>query len=364
MRLNIFNSLMGLCVATAAVSCSNEVVDENCLPVGSESDMISFVVADDNTRGGSFGNRPGSSTRGSVTTSESMKKNPFAVYGDMTNLDSSNPITLFFKEPVSYNNSKWTYANTRYWFPNYEYSFLAIHPSTAIPSEGSTNGEITNFDYKGDASVSFDYTSPSDYSQATDILIAGHRRKYTASTDDKTVVLSFGHIMSRLNFVANLENSNIEVTGITIEGIVSKAKYSVRPEIISSGNTETSDLTGTLWSEHSGSTNISKNKNFLPTTDSQGKLFISLFPDNDPLIVIPQKVTEKLKVVVTYNIGGQKDETIEGYLDSALLGSWMAGKLYTYTFTLKATNNEFIIFSQPDIEEWKEADGSSYIIIN
>ena len=100
---------MGLCVATAAVSCSNELVDENQLSVGSESDMISFVVADNNTRGGSFGNRPGSSTRASITTTDNIEQNSFAVYGDMKALDSSNnPIIIFNGDEVSHNGSKWT----------------------------------------------------------------------------------------------------------------------------------------------------------------------------------------------------------------------------------------------------------------
>ena len=165
MRLNIFKSLFGLCVASMAVSCSNDQVIDDLPPAGgNDSDMISFMVADNNTRGGSFGNRPGLSTRASITTTDNIEQKSFAVYGDMKALDSSNnSIVIFNGDEVKHDGIEWKYSNLRYWFANYDYSFTALYPYT------ENKAAIQNLKYT-DNSLSFTY-SPSTY---TDYLAIIH----------------------------------------------------------------------------------------------------------------------------------------------------------------------------------------------
>lgn len=356
---------MGVCVAAASVSCSNELVDDGLRPVGgNDSDGISFVVADNNTRGGSFGNRPGLSTRASVTTTDNMYKSAFAIYGDMSNLDSSNQIVIFNGTEVEDfdQDDKWTYSDVRYWFPDREFSFTAIHPAKVVGSN-----ELPKIDYN-DGSMSFDYTLPSDH-QATDILVAGHRRKYTAGYSTDFVELNFGHIMTRINFVANIDkNSKIEIKSITIRNIASEASYSVKPAEIMPGASSTSDLAGSAWSTPTVPVMISKvaetNKIEMSVNNSTGIMSVSLFPEKDALILIPQDVSDNMIVEVTYSTGGTDIEKIEGNLSTvSSVKSWAAGKLYTYSFTIE-DNNDYIVFSKPNVEDWKEASGASYIIMD
>ncbi|MDE6480516.1 MAG: fimbrillin family protein [Muribaculaceae bacterium] len=368
MKLNKFNSLIGLCVATVAVSCSDALVDDvNRYPVGGEeTDMISFIVADDYTRGGSFGNRPGLSTRGSVTTSDNIytEGNAFAIYGDMT--DSSKSIVLFNGDDVTYDNSnQWTYSNPRYWFADYEYSFVAMYPKT-IPGLKDLNYENNR--------LAFSYTLPSNYSDATDILIAGHRRYYDSSSSDPTSVeLSFGHIMTRLNFVAKIDaiakDLGIEIKKISIKGVASNATYEVLPADIKTGFSETSDFSVAAWkiSQTPGRKSLAKEivtSQIEINTKEDGSKEILLFPSSDPLLVVPQSVTSDIIVELTYSQTGKNDQTVEGRLRTAASAhgyQWAQGRSYTYTFNLGV--EDFILFDKPVVEAWDEDEGGKYIVV-
>ncbi|MDE7349936.1 MAG: fimbrillin family protein [Muribaculaceae bacterium] len=340
------------------MSCSNDQVIDDPRPAGgNDSDMISFMVADDYTRGGSFGNRPGSSTRGAaVTTRDNIYNNTFAVFGDMTSLDSSYDVknlVIFNGDEVKHDGTQWAYSNPRYWFTNYEYSFVALYPKTFT-------GLAADLSYENNR-LAFSYTLPSDYTQATDILIAGHRRKAATSNVDKKVELGFGHIMSRLNFVAKVEytgqNSGIEIKSITIKGIASKGTYTALPATISTGYSETSDFAEAAWTiSTSEKIAYTKDTSKIPEVDKS----FSLFPSTDPLFVIPQEVTGDLVVEITYSVNGKDEDPIEGYLDSALITEWIPGRAYTYSFTIK--DNESIIFDAPTVQEWTDYEGGQYII--
>lgn len=357
--------LMGVCVATASVSCSNELVDDGLRPVGgNDSEGISFVVADDYTRGGSFGNRPGLSTRASVTTTDNIKNPniPFAVYGDMTLESSTDQIVLFNGDDVNYDAAKnvWAYSNLRYWLLDREYSFVALYPKTF-------DGLGSDLKYESNR-LAFTYTLPSDYTRATDILIAGHRRQATTSNMDRKVELSFGHIMSRLNFVAKIEssalNSGIEIKNITIKGVASEGSYSVLPATINNGFTETSDFSTAAWTVTANAVRKDFTKNTdtdnTKTTLENSVTNISLFPENDPLFVIPQEVTSDLVVEISYSRNGKDEGPISGRLDSAVIDKWITGRAYTYSFTIK--DNESITFEAPTVQDWIDYEGGQYII--
>ncbi len=352
---------MGLCVAAAAVSCSNELVDSDFNHVGSEeTDMISFVVADDLTRGGSFGNRPGTSTRGAVSKPEDI--NTFAVYGTFNN--SSNNRVLFNGTEVSQgNDGKWTYGKKQYWSEG-EYSFLAIYPHT-----DPATTPLSNVDYSSDSnSLSFQYTLPTDYKNATDILIAGHKRKYADASDADVVKLYFSHIMSRINFVAKIDpairNTEIKIKNITLKGVASKASCTVGLAEILPGSKQTSDLAGLTWTVSQTPQRIQFSKDTDATLNSANKIYSAeLFPVDDQLLVIPQTVTSDILVEMTYSRNG-KETTIQGRMRSASYAhgySWSAGRSYTYSFTLGV--DDYIIFDTPAVDVWDEDEGGNYIVV-
>ncbi|MDE6291945.1 MAG: fimbrillin family protein [Muribaculaceae bacterium] len=360
MRLKVTHMLMGVCVAAASVSCSNELVDDGLRPAGdNDSEGISFVVADNNTRGGYVWDPPGASTRASVTTTDNIKNpnKPFAVYGDMTVESSDDRVVIFNGEAVNYDAAKniWSYTNPRYWFTDHEFSFVALYPKSFVGL-----GSDLNYDNNR---LAFTYTLPSDYTQATDILIAGHRRIATTSNVEQMVELNFGHIMSRLNFVAKVEssaqNSGIQINSITIKGIAKEGSYNALPATISTGFTETPDFAEAAWTVSPTSPKIGYSKDTSKITLTADKSY-TLFPATDPLFVIPQKVTSDLVVEISYSYNGKAQAPIEGYLDSAVIDEWLAGKSYTYSFTIK--DNESIVFDSPTVQDWIDYEGGQYII--
>ena len=296
-----------------------------------------------------------------------MYKSAFAVYGDMSNLDSSNPIVIFNGTEVedSDQDDKWTYSDVRYWFPDREFSFVALYPKTFAG--------LSNLKYESNR-LAFTYTLPSNYSDASDIMIAGHRRIATASNMGNMVELSFGHIMSRLNFVAKIDpiakDLGIEIKKITIKGVASKASFSVIPANIQTGFYETSDLTLTnpVWTISQTPGRISLNKvpdeTTIETYNEESTICKSLFPMKDALFVIPQGVSSDITVELTYSQKNKGDTTIEGRLRSAASAHgymWAPGRSYTYTFTLGV--DDFIIFDKPDVSAWDEDEGGNYIVV-
>ena len=356
MRLKVTHMLMGVCVATASVSCSNELVDDGLRPVGgNDSEGISFVVADDYTRGGSFENRPGLSTRATVTTTDNIKKKSFAVYGDMKPLDSSNnPIVIFNGDEVSHDGSEWKYSNTRYWFSNYDYSFAAVHPKL------DNKAAIQNLKYT-DNSLSFTY-SPSTYSDGIDIMTATHRRN--SNTAVTPVNFEFHHILSRINFKAKVDNTavnDIIITHLALVNVPAKADYSITA---ASTGTNTNDYTE-KWSDF-----LDKDTNN-PLFEFSDEITIAkgttkeFFPMEDALMIIPQEVPDDVELQITYTTKNSGKSTtastkLKNLTITAHNGVWEMGKAYTYSFTLG--DNESIIFNVPTVQDWNEAEGGNYVI--
>ncbi len=349
MRLNIYNSLMGLCVAAAAVSCSNELVDSDLNHVGGEeTGMISFVVTNELTRGGSFGNRPGTSTRGEVVNGEeNMDK--IAVYGNYDN--SSNKLVLFNGTEVQNNNGTWTYSDTRYWFKG-EYNFAAIYPASA--------NAIKNLTYT-DNSLSFTY-SPADYTESEDILTATHHRFYESGETSK-VAFDFNHIFSRINFVAKVDptsSKSFVIERLVLKNVSTSGTYTITP---ASTTTETNDFYS-AWTDVSASNGVLFD--YQTSVEATPEKSYSFFPDSQALMLIPQAVDENIEVEITYYPKGDKGaiKTVPAnlYLTTAIAhnAEWLRGKTYSYSFTLG--DNESIIFNNPTIQSWNEAEGGNYIV--
>lgn len=350
MRLNIFKSLFGFFVATAAVSCSNDQVIDELRPAGGETDMISFMVADDLTRGGSFGNRPGTSTRGDVVNGVS-DIDKIAVFGNFDN--SSKKIVLFNGTKVQNDNGAWTYSDIRYWFKG-EYNFAAIYPATA-PA-------IKDLNFSDNNSLSFTY-SPADYTESVDILTATHHRFYKSGPASK-VTFTLQHIFSRINFIAKVDPTSSQsfvIKRLVLKNVKTSGEYVITPAPTTTeiddfyANWNTSDSKGTLFDYDSEKEAvINKNATF------------TFFPNDHALMLIPQEVPSDVTIEITYypedNKADEKTIPVNLYETtvSAHRGKWERGHTYTYSFSLG--DNESIIFNSPTIQKWEEAEGGNYIV--
>lgn len=297
-------------------------------------------------------------TRASLVTSTSLKS--FAVYGNMVSSSSpSSPAVVFDGTTVNNIDGKWTYDNVQYWLPGKTYSFAAIH----IPSDDN----ISDLTYSNDK-LSFNYVAPVDYNRATDIITAAHRRaySYSATSSASPVYFDFGHIMSRINFVAKVDpvavGTEITINKIEIRGLSSRASYSLQPGSLN-GSTETYDLVGNAWTVSTQDADkITITKEFISDNTITTGESIEFFPVDDPLLLIPQSITN-ITLVLTYTRNGITSQ-LTGSLNST--GSsygyaWSANQSYRYTFTIGS--DEYLIFSKPVVSAWDEDEGGNYIII-
>lgn len=297
-------------------------------------------------------------SRSSLTTAETIKNSSFAVYGDMVSSSnpSATPVVVFDGTEVKYADGAWSYTNPQYWFPGQTYSFVALHPANPAGIEAP--------EYENN-SLNFTYTSPTNYTEAVDILTAAHRRQYQPG-NPHAVAFGFGHIFARLNFVAKIdpalgEGNTVTISRLALRNVSTKATYSIKPAAIS-GGTQTDDFTG-AWSDFSEPTGTLFETNNNVTVNSGDQ--VEIFPIDNPLLVIPQNLSQDIRVEITYSQSGTdaNPRTAEANIFAPSLihnGVWLAGQTYTYTFTLD--NSGYITFNNPTVQDWNEAEGANYVV--
>lgn len=309
-------------------------------------------------------------SRATLTSDLNITDNTFVVYGDMvqTSTPTATPTTVFDATPVTYADGKWSYANLQYWFPSHTYSFVALHPAA--------DNNVSDINYQN-SQLSFTYTYPDDYTQATDLLVANHRRRYSDNRTDNgsgtitgtinPVEFNFRHLMARINFTGNVNaalTSNVTFHSITISGLYGKSTYTVTPASVSQTATLTDDYTEdwTSVTTEEPTTIVKKTFSGQSSEVAPGNN-IKMFPDDDPLLLLPQELPQNVTVTIDYSIDGNHKTASTNLYGTAMLahsGEWLPRKTYNYNFSVGV--NEYIIFSQPTVNEWKESAGGNYVI--
>ncbi|MDE6394659.1 MAG: fimbrillin family protein, partial [Duncaniella sp.] len=165
-------------------------------------------------------------SRSTLISNSNITDNAFAVYGDMvltSSASTATPTVAFDATRVTCTDGKWSYDNQQYWFPSHTYSFVALYPADA---------NVSDINYQN-SRLSFTYTYPDEYTQATDLLVANHRRRYTSSGTATPVAFDFRHLMARLDFVANVDpaigNGSVTIHSISLRNVYTQATYTVLP---------------------------------------------------------------------------------------------------------------------------------------
>lgn len=339
------------------------------------------------------------STRSSITTNTNIVNRPFAVYGDMISSasdpqNSESASVIFNATKVANSSGTWSYDDVQYWMPGNTYSFVALHP---VKEDGSHVDNLTTESY-ADNRLTLHYTHPSktspvNYYDTEDLLISTHRRVYESLGNPHPVAFRFRHILARLNFTVRVDPSAddpVTIHSLTMRNVGLEGTFTVKP---ASTDSETDDFEGGSWSvvvpsedENNPDILFSLNNSgteFLPAEDMTITPGLSrpLFrpyavtaataadrrahPAN-PLFVLPQEVSTRAELEIHYSVGNSDPITasanIYGITVGAHGGIWEPGKSYGYSFTLGA--DEFVIYSQPTVEDWNEDEGGNYVIID
>ncbi|MDE6304584.1 MAG: fimbrillin family protein [Paramuribaculum sp.] len=291
-------------------------------------------------------------TRASVTADINTKGSRFAVCGDMKNVVSENsgnkPTVIFYNTEVEYDGSSWSYGDTRYWLPKYEYSFVAIYPTSVL------SGAADDLQYSN-STLSSTYTIPvSDGEkinthELVDIIAATHRRGHTDNSATP-VNLKFFHIMSRINFLLSLTGTvdKVRVTEIELEGVNKTGTFAVTPATLTAGS-RTDDYT-LSWTDISGMSNLVAEID----TDVNNGDTQPLFPDDNAMFMIPQPENKEIIMKITYIYDHGEEQLQQTMVAQTPIGGWEAGKMYSYSLALDIVDEEVNMSFDVNVTDWKE----------
>ena len=243
-------------------------------------------------------------TRGTLVTSEAgitnfgVSSSAYPASGTYTSYGLGS---YFYKQAVTANTP------TSYFWPTsgYKVSFFAYYPYNNAAFTVSSSAVTTG-------SPVYAYTVPSTISNQVDVMTAQITNRTAGA--QSAVALSFSHHCAAIKLnITNSSGSAITVNSVAIEGV---------------------EYSGTL---HDGTWTLSGNKNsgsINPFSLSYGSTIADgatadITGTSNIFIMLPQTLTSsaKLKIVTT-------DDTYE----TAISGSWVAGKTYTYSITKSASS--------------------------
>jgi len=152
------------------------------------------------------------------------------------------------------------------------------------------------------------------------------------------VALKFQHLLARITFAARSEGGNATVHSISLEGLDVKGDYDSGKE--------------PLWSNTAeGTVSVEKETSVTPA----GNADVS-----GDLLLIPQSLTDGVKLTVTYDTDAERGKTASYTLPATTVSMWEAANHYRYSFTL--TGGGYIVFDSPTVNAWSDAIGGNVTI--
>lgn len=301
-------------------------------------------------------------SRASVSTS----LDHFVVYGDI-NYQADNilaPVKLFDKTLVEYRDGSWCYEGTQHWLPKYEHSFVAISPQSVIHTD-NTHRYLNS-------QLSFTYTLPSDQKDVADILMATHRRLYNDNISSGSnvptyeataVTFKFSHLLSLINIAPKLNDeidpdAYIQFRKLEITGFNSTATFNILPASRQS-NSQTDDNVVEV-SDLKGSADAYMSIEFTdPQKIYNGVDYVSLFDDNDAIIMLPQAFAadSDAQIILSYTVN--EDTSINQVSLPLNNLKWEVGNSYIYKFTILRVG---VIFDKCEINPWNVIKGEDITV--
>lgn len=346
------NSLLLIASIFAAFSCSKNE-DVPVLPEGGEEITFSNVATK------------------AVNGIEDIEQ--IGVWAAMTkDGETSDYISILDNErvyPTDEAHTNWVYDNTRYWFENYHFYFIASYPYN---QNGSGIGSFQKFEVVQNNITRIGYSLDVDtYNEGTSThtgvdLLAAATYVNTSSEWSRTVTLNMRHLLTKVNLKISQDtreevgdpNNDYYITKVALSGISTNGEYLV----ITDENQIAQE-----WSLESAN-NYSFDKTYDGSQTLRSQNEISVWEDNGEggLLLIPQSIPiDKVKIRVEYLYQlAQSTEKKPGFVEAYLPASddlWQSGKRITYRLAIAKPTN--IRFLAPTVESWGAPQTGGTIII-
>lgn len=349
MRVKLTYIYMLALVASVAYSCSSDVSRE--LGLGRKAEVVFDVSG------------ASRASRASVTTSSDINTlgSKFMVFGDLLvpekengEPDNREPIVVLEKTVVEYKTDGWSYDEARYWFPNCEHSFVAVHPSSIFESiEPAYSGSGVSFTYE----LPLGEGNTVNKEDITDVISATHRRLYLEDDVENTVSFAFGHLLSLVNLSAAFDDNimattdYIEFHKLELSGFITQATFSIHPSSLQVNNQTDDreiDVTG-----HAGNGNLTFEFSE-PVKVENNRAYVKLFADNDAILMLPQTFAadSDAKFILSYTVSNKPSEMKQVTLSLKDV-AWTTGNAYSYKFTINRTG---ILMNNTEITNWDTLD--------
>lgn len=289
----------------------------------------------------------------------------FAVYGDIKSTKNINasPLVIFNNKEVEFIDGKWRYDGTQYWVPNYEHSFVAVTPNSVLEPDAAPV-------YSG-SQLSFTYSIPAPggilahNSDATDILIATHRRVYVDNDADATfdnkITLKFSHLLTQINIAPAFYDNNMSSDDyilfrqLEISGIYTKARFDISPAPRLS-NSQTDDMTVDMTRQEKGNLTIVFTT---PVKVENNSTNVKLFADDDAVIMIPQDFAAGSDATITLSYSINDDTSIKRVNLPLSNLKWESANSYIYNFTVEMTG---VKLEECEINPWNVIEGEEITV--
>ena len=346
------NSLLLIASIFAAFSCSKNE-DVPVLPEGGEEITFSNVATK------------------AVNGIEDIEQ--IGVWAAMTkDGETSDYISILDNErvyPTDDAHTNWVYDNTRYWFENYHFYFIASYPYN---KNGSGIGSFQKLEAVLDQtkityySLDVDTYDESTFNHTGVDMLTASAYVNTSSEWSRTVTLNMHHLLTKVNFKISQDMregvgdpiNDYYITKVALSGITTNGEYIVLPN---------GDHISQNWNlENANNYSYEKAYDGSQTLRSLGE--VSVWGDNGEggLLLIPQTIpNDKVKIRVEYLYKLQdSEEQKPGFVEASLPASddlWQSGKRITYRLAIAKPTN--IRFLTPTVESWGTPQTGGTIII-
>lgn len=265
----------------------------------------------------------------------------FRIYADFNNINGS-VYPVFRGTDITYTSEGiWHYSPSEYWLGNGAYDFRAVWPASADIVHTNSNGKSINVQ---------NYSVVSD--NAYDLMVAYVYRDMTRNNDMSPVNMVFRHALAAVNIIVVKDVNDLQQ--YTLKNTYFKNMY-VAGNFIFTGNPASPEELSNCWNKtyFQNTSCLTHEHNSLISPSGNSPVYQFVIPQEINAPAVPAEQKTKLCYTLLINNNEVSTEVEVPHIE------WVAGKIYTYRISLKASGADIEIVTS----DWDKIDVTADDII-
>ena len=241
-------------------------------------------------------------------------------------------------------------GDTKYWTTG-TYNFFSAYSTrfnNTLDADNEPKFDVANSKF----TFPYDITN-----QNEELWVAYLLNEESHISTNETVNLEFNPALAKINFVIKKHSANendvIVVNSLSVSNIYTSGQYNLN---VANGTTTWTPGTST----HTFVYGDDENETIGPIARGDGTRVVNNAKDG--WLVIPQTLTTNIVLTINYIF---KDETEPRTISAKLpttIPAWQPGQRYVYNLILAPISND-ILFTTPDVDNWRKSQTGGSIII-